>query len=264
MSISPKLEDRVLREQEAHEINDVLARSHDLKRRFSHIQQTPGWLEMEARQAALIHSMAGADVLDYGCGRGEMALKYLDAGARYVHGIDISQKYVKDASDRCIIAGKPKEKFTFHVMDAHALMFPNASFDWVIGRGILHHLDLPVAMAEIKRVLRPEGHAVFLEPLADNPLLRFFRFLTPQARTPDERPLTQNDLDLIAKDTESKTYYFGLLSSPVAMLTSVLIRHRPNNIAVRSAHQIESVLRRRNWLNSYHQYAFLVIRYPDS
>ena len=133
MSKSPELGQRVMREHKAHEVDDVLARSYALKRRFSHLQQTPGWLEMEARQAALIRRMAGADVLDYGCGRGEMALRYLEAGARHVDGIDISQTYVKEASDHCDAAGQPNDKYTFHVMDAHSLTFPNDSFDWASG-----------------------------------------------------------------------------------------------------------------------------------
>ena len=93
-------------------------------------------------------------------------------------------------------------------------------------------------MAEIKRVLRPEGCAVFLEPLADNPLLRFFRFLTPNARTPDERPLTKKNLEAITQDAVSETYYFGLLSTPVAMATSVLIKKHPKNALIRSAERV--------------------------
>lgn len=257
-----ELENRVLREQAAHEVDDVLARSYALKSRFSHIQQTPGWLEMEARQAALIQQMKGADVLDYGCGRGEMSVCYLGADARHVDGIDISGAYVKQASAHCLDAGHMEYRFRFQVMDAHALTFPNDSFDWVIGRGILHHLDLPIAMAEIKRVLRPGGHAVFLEPLADNPLLRLFRLLTPKARTTDERPLTGSDLELISSGMIVETFYFGLLSSPAAMLTSVIMRDRPANRIIGFADRIETLFRRRNFLNSYNQYAFLVLRHP--
>lgn len=257
-----ELQNRVRREQAAHDVDDVLARSYALKNRFSHVQQTPGWLEMEARQATLIQRMNGADVLDYGCGRGEMSERYLDAGARHVHGIDISQAYVKDAGERCIAAGQSAERFTFQVMDAHALTFPSDSFDWVIGRGILHHLDLPIAIAEIKRVLRPGGHAVFLEPLADNPLLRLFRILTPKARTTDEQPLTGSDLELISRGMIVQTFYFGLFSSPAAMFTSIMMKSHPSNLFIKFADRLETLVRKGNYLNSYHQYAFIVLRHP--
>jgi hypothetical protein len=41
--------------------------------------------------------------------------------------------------------------------------------------------------------LAPGGRAVFLEPLAHNPLLRLGRWLTPGARTADEHPFTVED-----------------------------------------------------------------------
>jgi SAM-dependent methyltransferase len=67
---------------------------------------------------------------------------------------------------------------------------------------ILHHLDLETAYAEIARVLKPHGRAIFLEPLAHNPFINLYRTLTPSLRTPDEQPLR---LDDIRKATD----YFG-------------------------------------------------------
>ena len=46
--------------------------------------------------------------------------------------------------------------------DASALPFPDDSFDIVFGHAVLHHLpDLPGAMAELRRVLRPGGVIAF-------------------------------------------------------------------------------------------------------
>ena len=46
--------------------------------------------------------------------------------------------------------------------DAAALPFPDDSFDIVFGHAVLHHLpDLPGAMAELRRVLRPGGVIAF-------------------------------------------------------------------------------------------------------
>ena len=76
------------------------------------------------------------------------------------------------------------------------------SFDLVCGSGILHHLDLPAAMRELARVLRPSGRAVFMEPLGHNPAINAFRNRTPELRTPDEHPLLGKDLKLCRR-------YFG-------------------------------------------------------
>src|SRR5262249_46109138 len=86
--------------------------------------------------------------------------------------------------------------------DAHQLPFADESFDAVWGNAVLHHFDLAVAGREIRRVLRPNGVAVFCEPWAGNPLLRCARRWLPYSgkkRTPDEVPLRLADLSFLRK-----------------------------------------------------------------
>src|SRR5690606_15303799 len=109
-----ELSARVDRERLAHEAeDDVLAKAQELKERFHHVTKTQAYEDMDRLFADLIASMRGKTVLDYGCGRGEMSVKYLAAGAAAVVGIDISEKYVDEARQRC--------NAEFRVMDAHKL-----------------------------------------------------------------------------------------------------------------------------------------------
>jgi SAM-dependent methyltransferase len=140
---------------------------------------------------------AGKVVLDYGCGPGYLTKYLIDHGALQVTGIDVSEGEIKQARLRAQKEGLA-DVSRFVVADAHATGFPADSFDLVIGDSILHHLDLKVALEEIRRILRPGGRAVFVEPLWHNPLLRLGRALTPTARTPDEHPLTTSDWELCA------------------------------------------------------------------
>lgn len=157
----------------------------------------------------LAKHVAGKDALEYGCGTGEMSVQLARAGAR-VSGIDISPEAIRQGAARAVAAGV---KADFQVMDAQALTFPDASFDVVYGRAILHHLHLARSMEQITRVLRPDGTAIFLEPLGHNPAIEFFRKLTPGIRTPDERPLLQKDLNLMGAFFErAETRYFHLAS----------------------------------------------------
>jgi SAM-dependent methyltransferase len=122
-------------------------------------------------------------------------VRLFERGAAAVTGIDISAREL-DRARRAIEAEGYARRFHGVVADAHKTPFDDASFDVIVGGSILHHLDLPVALDEIRRLLRPGGRAVFHEPLAHNPVLRLARALTPGARTPDEQPLTVDDLKL--------------------------------------------------------------------
>jgi SAM-dependent methyltransferase len=143
-------------------------------------------------RALLRDGTAGQDVLEYGCGPGSSAFLLAREGARF-HGIDISPVAIEQAKASAQQAGL--EGLDLRVMDAETLDFPDGSFDLVCGLAILHHLDLARAYAEVARVLRPGGRAVFLEPLGHNPLINLYRRLTPRMRTVDEHPLRKADLN---------------------------------------------------------------------
>lgn len=137
-----------------------------------------------------------ADVLEYGCGIGINALR-LAGLAKSFHGIDISEVGIEHAKLKA--KENDFENAFFNVMNAESLDYPDASFDFIFGVGIIHHLDIMRSMSEIRRVLRPGGKAIFWEPLGHNALINLYRKFTPEARTPDEHPLLKRDFDIIAR-----------------------------------------------------------------
>jgi SAM-dependent methyltransferase len=142
---------------------------------------------------AALGELHGKTALDYGCGHGMAAVVMARAGAR-VTAFDLSPGYVNEARERAHANNVQMECVT---ADGEQLPFAAASFDVVWGNAILHHLDLAKAGRELKRVLKPEGVAVFCEPWGGNPLLGFARRALPypgKDRTPDEQPLTRRDL----------------------------------------------------------------------
>jgi SAM-dependent methyltransferase len=142
-----------------------------------------------------LYDPAGKDVLIYGCGEGNVAASLLRRGAVSVRGFDISEAEICRAQAAALRQGY-SDRVEFRTADAHHTPYPDNSFDLIVGIAILHHLDLDIALGEIRRVLRPGGRAVFREPLAENPLLKFGRLITPAARTPDEHPFTVVDWGL--------------------------------------------------------------------
>jgi SAM-dependent methyltransferase len=134
----------------------------------------------------------GAEVLEYGCGRAAVGGRLARRGVT-VTGIDLSPASVERARNR--IGPKQRGRLRFLEMNAEALDFPDDSFDVVCGSGILHHLDVERAYREVARVLRPDGYALFVEPLGHNPLINLYRRRTPELRSEDEHPLELADLD---------------------------------------------------------------------
>lgn len=134
--------------------------------------------EAEAYHLNALGDIVDKHVLDYGCGTGGTTAQLLALGVR-VTGFDIAHLRLAAAQQRT--AGAPAH---FLQCAAELLPFPDGAFDAVLGKQILHHLDLKVAVPEIARVLRPGERAVFLEPLIHNPILEGYRRLTPHLRKP--------------------------------------------------------------------------------
>jgi len=105
----------------------------------------------------------GMRVLDIACGAGEPAISIaqLLAGSGDVVGIDISSSPLKIAAERATQRGL--SNVTFQQADAHQLPFANNSFDRITSRlGVMFFSDLPRALSEIRRVLKPAGRAILL------------------------------------------------------------------------------------------------------
>lgn len=167
-------------------------------------------------------SLQGKRVLDFGCGRGQTSRIYAELGAARVDGFDISSENIRVANKNAKRDGLVDRVFFRHLA-AEDIDYPDESFDFVLGKAILHHTDLEKTSKQLARVLRPGGTAYFLEPLAHNPILNLFRWLTPSRRTPTEKPLRLEDLNVFRKHFDSVSYrgfyLFTLLANGLLLVT---------------------------------------------
>lgn len=148
-----------------------------------------------------VGDVRGRRVLDLGCGSGHHAVLLALRGAE-VYAIDVSDEWVRVTRERARCNGVA-ERVHALVMSAYALGFPPESFDVVCGAAILHHLEPRALGPELRRVLRPGGHAVFLENSANNPLLMLARRLCghagiPRWSTDGEYPLRRAQIAALA------------------------------------------------------------------
>jgi SAM-dependent methyltransferase len=134
------------------------------------------WRQMAA---TLLGDVGGLDLLDLGCGMGEESVYFATLGAR-VTGIDISEVGIASLQQRARHHGLA---IRARLMRCDPTDFPAASFDRIHGMGILHHVGIHTGLREVRRLLRPGGVGVFLEPMGDNATIETVkRWLMTHAR----------------------------------------------------------------------------------
>lgn len=195
MAESSALLDRAAREQAFH---DERFSSTDAEERDRFYAYVDGARQRLADATAGF--AAGERVLELGAGLASTGWDLARRGVEVV-AIDISPVAVERAE--AAAADEGLDTIEFRVMNAEQLEFAAADFDGVIGSGILHHLDVERAFAEITRVLRRSGRVVFYEPLGHNPAINWYRNRTPGMRSEDEHPLVRRDFALARRRFES-------------------------------------------------------------
>jgi ubiquinone/menaquinone biosynthesis C-methylase UbiE len=124
-----------------------------LATRYSELRASPSFIDPVTEAVAELGSLRGCRVLDVGCGPGSVL-------RRLARGFDVEGVGV-DASPKMIdVARGEAPEIEFHVGQAEELPFAEASFDAVVARMVVHHLDRPRAFAEMSRVLGPGGRLV--------------------------------------------------------------------------------------------------------
>lgn len=165
-------------------------------------------------------------VLVVGCGFGEDALRLAKLGAD-VSALDLSP----DSLDIAMaLASREGLDIGYGEMPAEKMVYGSDTFDYILCRDILHHVDIPNAMREIVRVAKPGAifivNEIYSHSVTDK--IRHSRiverFLYPKMRamiygpgkpyiTEDERKLSETDIAQIVKPLHPRleTKYFNFL-----------------------------------------------------
>ena len=177
----------------------AIAPSYDLNNRLHSLWMDQRWRRKAVRLAEL-HPLD--DVIDVACGTGDLSLAFADGLERArelempredlrgnVVGVDFTFEMLPLAGEKSARQRLPYI-IGFLNGDAQALPFRDQSADVVsIAFGIRNVQDVPTALKEFHRVLRPNGRVIILEfSLPTNRLLRalynfYFRQILPRTAT---------------------------------------------------------------------------------
>jgi arsenite methyltransferase len=136
----------------------------DASRRVERIYTTPDVVEQRHTILRSLALQPGERVIDIGSGPGllacEMAVAVGPSGL--VCGVDVSENMLALAKARTPPPGSAP--IEYHPASAHALPWGGASFDVAVCTQVYEYVDdVPAALLELARVLRPGGRALVLD-----------------------------------------------------------------------------------------------------
>ncbi len=149
-----------------------IAPRYDLLNRLMTAGQDRAWRRQVIQLARLPE---GGRLLDLGAGTGDLAGEAL-------HQYPSSRPLAAEFTLPMLTAGRPRygDRLDWCTADALRLPFPDESFDAVVSGFLLRNVvDLPVALCEQQRVLKPGGRLVALDTTRPprsllSPLIHFY------------------------------------------------------------------------------------------
>jgi 2-polyprenyl-3-methyl-5-hydroxy-6-metoxy-1,4-benzoquinol methylase len=165
-------------------------------------------------------------VLVVGCGFGDDALRIAKLGAN-VSAFDLSPDSLVIAK---ALSAREGLDIAFDEMPAERMSYGDGSFDYIIARDVLHHVDIPGTMREVVRVAKPGAiflvneiyshsftdtirHSALVEKVLYPKMRRFIYGPGKPYITEDERKLSESDLKQIMAPLQPCLFrkYFNFL-----------------------------------------------------
>jgi ubiquinone/menaquinone biosynthesis C-methylase UbiE len=162
----------------------------------------------------LLGDLCGKTVVDLGCGEGLNTVILASLGAQVI-SVDISDKSLELTLKRAKANGIASSVRLVH-SDAAGIPLNDAEADRVLCAAILHHVDSAATARQIHRILKPDGVAVFEEPMTGPNWVGTIKKFLPKnpAATEDENPLTLEQVRTVSHEVgrQGRSRYFGVIA----------------------------------------------------
>jgi SAM-dependent methyltransferase len=146
-----------------------------LRRRIQKLRSTAGVSEyLLDLHREWLGDLTGKRVLDLGCFDGNaLSLWIAERAGEYV-GLDLSEHAIAALNEKLAAAGFENARGV--ARDFLANGWPDGYFDAIYAYSVLHHFrDIDVALAEVRRLLKPGGVVVTMDPMKLEPFNRLAR-----------------------------------------------------------------------------------------
>lgn len=159
-SIKPYKDKASDKKSQVTEMFDNISGNYDRMNRVITFGMDIGWRKKIVK---IVAEKQPESILDIATGTGDMPILFKETKAKSIVGLDISSGMLSVAKDK-IKKLKLEEIIKFELGDAEALPYEDKSFDVVtVSYGVRNFQDLKKGLAEILRVLSPDGMLVILE-----------------------------------------------------------------------------------------------------
>lgn len=178
-------------------------------KRFESPQEEVNKFVARLRRFGLDRQPDSMQIVELFCGRGGGLVALEQLGFSNLAGVDLSESLLEQY----------RGKASLHLADCRQLPFESDSFDAAIVQGGLHHLpslpeDLDSVLAEVRRILKPDGTFYVVEPW----LTPFLRFVHAIVEMPWVRRVYAKGDALASMIEHERETYEQWLAQPTALL----------------------------------------------
>lgn len=170
------------KKEQIREMFDEISPKYDFLNHFLSLGIDVSWRRKLVQMLAAVRP---STILDVATGTGDLAIALASIKPQNIVGIDISEKMLEVGRAKVTKAGLEK-MITLRRGDAEKIPFSDNSFHAItVAFGVRNFENLGRGLTEMRRVLRPGGHAMILEfshpeGFLMRPLYRFYsRFIIP-------------------------------------------------------------------------------------
>lgn len=158
--VTPYKESQLGKKEQVRQMFDTISKNYDGLNRVISFGIDLKWRK---RMVKLLKKKAPKTILDIATGTGDLAIAMTQTGAEKIIGLDISPGMLEVGKEK-IVDKNLQDTIEMVVGDSEDLPFEDNTFDAItVGFGVRNFENLEKGLAEIYRVLKPEGTFMVLE-----------------------------------------------------------------------------------------------------